>query len=95
MTETFRLSVHVQPGAKQSSIVGWVDDVLRVRVAAPPVDGKANEALVSLLADALGIAKSKVRIQRGGTGRRKLVEIQGLSQVEGHQQLEKVVLPSA
>jgi hypothetical protein len=83
MTETFRLSVHVQPGAKQPGIVGWVDDVLRVRVAAPPVDGKANEAFIALLSDVLGVPKAMVTIHRGTRGRSKLVLIEGLSQQDG------------
>ena len=58
MASTFRVSVHVQPGARRSVIVGWADDVLDVRVAAPPVGGRANDALIVLLAEALGVAKS-------------------------------------
>ncbi len=89
MPDSFKVSVHVQPGARQSAIVGWVDDVLRVRVAAPPVEGKANEALIVFLADALGVPKSRVHIQRGGKGRRKLVEIQELTLEEGNRLLNK------
>ncbi len=89
MAETFRLSVHVQPGAKQPGIVGWVDDVLRVRVAVPPVDGKANEALIALLSDVLGVPKSNLCIQRGSGARKKMIEVTGLTQVQGHQRLGK------
>ncbi len=83
MSESFKLSVRVQPGARETAIVGWVDDVLRVRVAAPPVDGKANEALIGLLAKTLGVTKSSVRIQRGESSRRKLVAVDGLEQARG------------
>ena len=89
MPDMFRVSVHVQPGARHSAIVGWAEDVLRVRVAAPPVGGKANEALIVLLADTLGVPKSSVRIQRGSGGRRKLVEVEGLATHEGHRLLGK------
>jgi uncharacterized protein (TIGR00251 family) len=89
MPESFKLSVHVQPGARQSAIVGWVDDVLRVRVAVPPVEGKANELLIGLLADALGAPKSRVHIQRGGKGRRKLVGVERLTLDKGYRLLNK------
>ena len=89
MSESFRLSVHIQPGAQGTAIVGWVGNDLRVRVAAPPVDGKANEALIALLANALGVPKSSVRIQRGGSGRRKLVTVDGLEQKKGDEILLK------
>ncbi len=64
MAESFKLSVHVQPGARGTTIVGWVDDVLGVRIVAPPVEGKANEALIALLAKVLGVPKSSMRIPR-------------------------------
>ena len=89
MANTFRVSVHVQPGARRSAIVGWADDVLRVRVAAPPVGGRANDALIALLAEALGVPKSSVHIQRGAAGRRKLVRVEGLAPEEGYLLLHK------
>jgi uncharacterized protein YggU (UPF0235/DUF167 family) len=51
---------------------------LRVRVAAPPVDGAANDALIRLLADALAVPRAQVRLVAGASGRRKLIEIDGL-----------------
>ena len=93
MSESFKLSVYVQPGARETAIVGWVDDVLRVRVAAPAVDGKANEALIALLAKTLGVTKSSVRIQRGGSSRRKIVAVDGLERAKGDEILRK--LPSS
>ena len=83
MAESFKLSIHVQPGVPQTAIVGWVDDVLRVRVAAPPFDRKANEALIALLAEVLHVPKSGVRILRGSSGRRKLVAVDGIEQAKG------------
>jgi uncharacterized protein YggU (UPF0235/DUF167 family) len=56
---------------------GVVDGVLRVRVAAPPVDGAANEALVRLLASELGVARSAVRLVSGATARTKRIEVDG------------------
>jgi uncharacterized protein YggU (UPF0235/DUF167 family) len=57
---------------------GVVDGVLRARVAAPAVDGAANEALIRLLADALGVPRRDVRLVSGTTGRTKLVAVDGL-----------------
>jgi uncharacterized protein (TIGR00251 family) len=68
----------VQPRAARDAILGLRDGVVRVRVTAPPVDGKANQALVRLLARSLGVPPSAVAILRGGTGRDKLVRIVGL-----------------
>jgi uncharacterized protein YggU (UPF0235/DUF167 family) len=56
---------------------GVTDGVLRVRVAAPPVDGAANDALVKLLASELGVARSTVRLVSGTTARTKLIEVDG------------------
>ncbi len=56
--------------------------MVTIRVTAPPVDGKANKALIKLVADRLGIARSHVRIARGETGRDKLLEIKGLTEAE-------------
>ena len=89
MSESLKLTVYVQPGARETAIVGWVDDVLRVRIAAPPVDGKANEALIELMAGTLGVPKSRVRILRGGSSRRKTMEVEGLSEEVGKQLLPK------
>jgi hypothetical protein len=73
----------VQPRASRSDIVGWRQPgVLAVRVTAPPVEGEANRAVATLLAGALGIAASAVRVVRGERGRDKLVEVRGLTDVE-------------
>lgn len=72
----------MSPGAKRSAIERRADGELRVRIAAPAVEGKANRALVALLALRLGVAPSHVRLLRGEGSRYKLVEIDGLSQTE-------------
>lgn len=81
------LRVRVQPRASRSEIVGWRQDVLSVRVSAPPVDGRANQALGALLAAALGVRPSAVRVIRGDRGRDKLVSVAGLSADEVHARL--------
>jgi uncharacterized protein (TIGR00251 family) len=74
-----RLTVEVRPRAGHDEIVGWSGGALRVRVAAPPAEGAANDAVRALLADRLGCAPSRVEIVRGRTARTKAVRIVGLS----------------
>lgn len=69
------LDVSVSPNAKHTQADGWHDGALRVRLAAPPVDGKANAALVAWLAQALGCPKRDVQLLRGDTARRKQLAI--------------------
>ena len=71
------MTVRVQPNARRNEIVGLHGDALKVRIAAPAVDNKANAALVAFLAETLGLPKSAVAIRRGATSQRKLVEIAG------------------
>jgi len=66
------LAVRVQPGASRDEIVGWQGAALRVRVSAPPRDGRANAAVARLLATALGVAPSTVELVRGAGGRDKV-----------------------
>jgi len=77
----------VQPRASRDEILGWQDGVLRVRVAAPPVEGAANARVVALVARALRIAPSTVRVVRGKRGRDKLVRITGLGDEEARSRL--------
>ncbi|MDL2291311.1 DUF167 domain-containing protein [Desulfovibrio sp. OttesenSCG-928-F20] len=67
----WHILVHVQPGAKRSEFVGLHDDCLRIRLAAPAVEGKANKALLALIAKALSLRTARVRLVSGDTGRRK------------------------
>jgi len=63
----------VQPGAKRSEVAGLHGEALKLRLTAPPVESRANEALVEFLANTLGVPKSSVRIVKGGSARRKTV----------------------
>ena len=69
------LQLSVMPNAKRTEVDGLHDGALRVRLAAPPIDGRANEALVAWLAKALGVPKRDVELLRGESGRRKQVAI--------------------
>lgn len=74
---TVRLRVRVQPRASRTEAVGEHDGALKVRVAAPPIDGDANRELVRFVAKALGVTPSHVRLVAGATGRSKTLEIAG------------------
>jgi uncharacterized protein len=70
--------VRVQPRASRTEVAGKHGDALRIRLAAPPVDGAANEALVRFLAERLGVPRSAVRIEAGAGGRSKVVTVEGI-----------------
>ena len=65
------LSIHAQPGAKKTAMVGLHGDRLKVRLAAPPVDGKANKVLIAWAAKTFGVSRSAVRLIRGQSSRQK------------------------
>lgn len=71
----------IQPKSAKDEIVGLQDERLKIKITAPPVDGKANAHLQKLLGDWFGVAKSKVVIKSGDTGRRKTIIIQGYRQL--------------
>ena len=73
------LHVWIQPKASKDEVVGIQGDALKVRIAAPPVDGEANEALERFLAKRLGLTRADVKIVRGHTGRRKSIRIAGVT----------------
>ena len=76
-----KLALKVTPGARKNAILGWEEDypqvgrVLKLKIAAPPVEGKANKEIVQFLAKALQVSKSSVEVVHGTSGRIKLVEI--------------------
>jgi len=72
------ITVHVVPRASRSEVVGEHNGALRVRIAAPPVDGAANEELIRLLAKKFAVSKSDVSVLNGRTGRIKQVRIDNL-----------------
>ncbi len=74
-----RLAVKVIPGASRDEICGWLGETLKVKLSAPPVDGRANDALVEFLAGKLGLPRRAVALVRGETTRKKLVRIDGLT----------------
>ena len=84
------IRVKVQPKASRDQILGFREDVLQVRVTAPPERGKANEALVELLAAVLKVSKSSVRVLKGHTSRDKWIAVDDLSPDDLHRRLSGV-----
>ena len=76
------LRVKVIPGASQNKIAGWIGDAVKLRVQAPPEEGKANAAVISLLADFLNIPAKHLSICAGHASQNKVVEVQGVSDAE-------------
>ncbi|GHT80611.1 UPF0235 protein [Betaproteobacteria bacterium] len=69
------LSLHVQPGAKKTGFAGYYGDAVKIRLAAPPVDGKANAALCAFVAEVCGVPKSAVSLISGETSRTKRIGV--------------------
>ena len=73
------ISMRVQPNAAKNQVVGFADGTLQIRVAAPPVKGKANKELIAFLSQILGVGKSSLAITKGHTSRSKVIAIDGLN----------------
>ena len=77
-----RVTVKVHPRARRTAITGHLGEAYKLDLAAPPVDGKANEECLRFFAELARVPRSRVRIVSGQTGRRKLVEIEGVGQTD-------------
>lgn len=82
------LHVRVQPRASRDALVGWQGDILRVRVTAPPTDGRANDAVAELLARACAVSPSSVELVRGAAARDKLFRIARLGAADVRARLD-------
>lgn len=86
---TAALSLRVRPSARADRVVGWLDDgSLKLEVSAPPEDGRANEAVIALLAHIVAVPRSAVRITAGASARRKRVEFEGVDPVQVKRRLD-------
>ena len=89
---TARLRVRVRPAARGTRLVGWMaDGTLKLEVGAPPEDGRANRAVVALLAAALGVRETAVRVARGQGTRGKVVEVDGMDPGDVHARITAVL----
>jgi uncharacterized protein (TIGR00251 family) len=86
-----RLQVHAKPRSRRSRLAGTRQGALAVELAAPPVDGAANEELIATLADALGVPRRDVTLVGGASSRAKLVEVRGLTEGEVRNRLESAM----
>ena len=86
--ETVRLRIRVAPGAARTELAGRYGESWKVRVNAPPEKGRANDAVLDLLAHRLGIARRRISLVRGHRSRDKLVELRGLGRGEAERRLE-------
>jgi uncharacterized protein (TIGR00251 family) len=83
MTETHcQIQVKISPNASKNQIKGWTGDVLAIRIQTPPVDGKANKALILYLSKITRLSKSRISIVRGETSRQKTIAFNGLEHSE-------------
>lgn len=82
------LTVKAIPRARRNEIVGVEGDALKIRLQAPPVEGKANEALIAFLAETLGVRRAQIEIITGQTARRKIVRVRGVRIAEIEQKLQ-------
>ena len=90
---SFRLAVRVTPGARRDELLGFLDDgTLRVKIASPPVEGRANEALLSFLSRLLGIPRSAIAVRSGAGSRIKVLDIRGLDAAAVRERLRTTFL---
>ena len=83
--------VRVQPRASKSGVAGELDGVLKIRLAAPPVEGRANEELIRLLAELFGAPRQRIAILSGQTSKNKVVSVSGISVDEAERILAKAL----
>lgn len=75
--ESIVLVLHVQPGAKRTEVSGLHGEALKIRLAAPPIEGRANEALLRFIAETFDVPQREVELLRGGQSRHKMVKVTG------------------
>ena len=85
--------VKVHPRARKNAITGIVGDALKLSLTAPPIEGRANQALVEFLAELLKVPRSSVKIAAGQNSRRKVVSLAGLSADEVSRRLQPFLTP--
>lgn len=71
------LTLHIQPGAKRTEVAGLHGEALKIRLAAPPIEGRANEALLRFVADSFAVSLRQVELKQGGQSRHKVVAVAG------------------
>ncbi len=75
--DVLTLTLHIQPGAKRTDVAGLHGEALKIRLAAPPIEGRANEALLKFVAESFGVPVRQVELKQGGQSRHKVVAVTG------------------
>ena len=86
-----RLKIKVIPNASRNMMVGWLNGVMKIKVAVPPLDGRANEALCAFVAESLELPKRAVSIEHGEKSRQKVLLLEGISEAELYPRLELLI----
>ena len=86
-----RIAVQGHPGAKRNEVVRFEEGVWHIKIAAPATEGKANKELIEFLSKVLDISKSRINIDKGMTGHRKLIELQGVTKENAEERLKKSI----
>ncbi|HEX9260551.1 MAG TPA: DUF167 domain-containing protein [Acidimicrobiales bacterium] len=89
------LRVHVQPGSARAAVTGRHGDALKVKVAAPPLEGRANQAVAALLATTFGIKAGAVELVSGATSRSKRFRLTGIDEAAARAGIERALAPAA
>jgi hypothetical protein len=87
--DAITFAVHAQPRAARSAVVGAVEDALKIKLAAPPVDGAANEELIRFLAQLFAVPRRAITILSGATAKTKILRLHGLT----HEQFTSALAP--
>jgi hypothetical protein len=90
--DAIRLHIFIQPKSSKNEIVGPHNGLLKIKITAPPVDGKANEGLIEFLSDYFDIPKRNLILVRGETGRKKTLELRGISLEQVHLKLGTLLI---
>jgi uncharacterized protein (TIGR00251 family) len=85
-------AVKVHPRARKDAITGIVGDALKLALTAPPVDGKANQAVIEFFADLFAISRSSITIASGETSRNKVIRVSGISEEQVRQKLQAALM---
>jgi uncharacterized protein len=86
-----RIAVQAHPDAKRNEVVRFEEGVWHIKIAAPPTEGKANKELIEFLSEVLDISKSRITIEKGTTGHRKLIAIDGITKETMEERLNRLL----
>jgi uncharacterized protein (TIGR00251 family) len=83
-----RILVQVHPGSKTNEVLRFQEGVWHMKIAAPPVEGKANKELIEFISEILGVSKSRITIDKGITSHRKMIGVEGMTDAEVTKQFQ-------